>query len=240
MDRVRQVVENFAEAIMRGQMQNKSGQYEIPIHTDGANSPIVARIAGDANRSALYADWNDKTKVIAVVKPGQKVSHRYSSDNLPPEAVVSALEYRVTERQASEIDREELGQEMAKILREYLADRTPDTAIVVEYTPRPSEEIVLSPKYLDNLRAQGRYVQDSSARGLTAFVPTGHYETYPKKDEEVLSGPYQSPYGLKSAHADDEGIFVVQVDLSEAVELLSQRAGWRLSRNGHKPQNSVK
>ncbi len=237
VSRTRIAISAYAELFVTPQLSMVHGdQYSIPIHTDGAVSPEAGRVVIGDGKAVLQENKGGQYRVIAVFKPGQKPSIR----NEPSQIFVDALEYRVTERQVSEIDREEFDQEMAKIemakiLREYSADRTPDTVIVAEYTPRPSEKILFPRKYLGALNARGRHVQDTPAIGLVSFIPEGHYEARPAKEESVSSGPYQSPFGVISAHADETGVFVIEGQLSELLKQLSQRTGWRVdSNNSHR------
>ncbi|MBI1978829.1 MAG: hypothetical protein HYS62_02070 [Candidatus Aenigmarchaeota archaeon] len=198
----RQKLQEYRQTLV-GPLLRQLSEYrgDIPIHTDGINSTIAGHWRIESDRVRLIDQTPQGTRVIAVFVDGDPVSYR----NVPSQTLLDALEYRVRERQLAEIDKEEFFDEMSIILREYLVDKSP----IITVTPSSADQALdINPPIDDPYILMGKGVTEPPLRDLRMY--RGGVTHFQFSEKSGPDGPYQSPNGLRSAHADETGIYIIE------------------------------
>lgn len=106
-DTNRQVLGEYADIFIRPTLaQEVQAPLHIPIHLDGANSPVIGELLIEPNRAALQEYTINGPRVIQVYKPGKPDASR----NTPSYSFVRALQERIDEHIESQGRYREKGQ----------------------------------------------------------------------------------------------------------------------------------
>ena len=96
---------------------------------------------------------------------------------------------------------------MANIFNEYLADKSP--VITVDETELEDNQKENLVQTEDEYSLRGHGIQEPKLKNLRKTLSRGSYLAS-NEDDNSSDGPYLSSYGLKAAHADGSGVYIIE------------------------------